>query len=115
MESPSSNDETVIIFNDNTEIMKNSIDLNEKQLFSDASSTKRNDDDNCSSSTVAISGSLVDTECSISISSSCDLAKELPKGEENTSTQNSRSIPNLRLKYLSVTLVIMLADGLQGE
>ena len=63
------------------------------------------------------SGSLVDTECSESISSSSDLRKLRLKGEENYYSPPSYSFPSftsLRLNYLLVNLVIMLADGLQG-
>jgi hypothetical protein len=65
-----------------------------------------------------LSGSLVETECSLSISSSCEFEKSLLRDDANISTQPSSSLSaftSLRLNYLSVTLVIMLADGLQGE
>jgi len=99
---------------DKEEMMTKSLNETSKSL-SDHSLTRENYDDNCSSSSVLLSGSLDETECTISISSSCEFYKSLQKEDENASTQSSySSFTSLRLKYLLVTLVIMLADGLQG-
>jgi hypothetical protein len=111
----------MVFFNsDEKEMMaKNQINLKEKsRSFSDTSLACRGDyDDNCSSSIALLSGSLVETECSVSISSSCELGKSLLKDGENVSTLPLSSFSpftSLRLNYLMVTLVVMLADGLQG-
>jgi len=99
---------------DKEEMMTKSLNETSKSL-SDHSLTRENYDDNCSSSSVLLSGSLDEAECTISISSSCEFYKSLQKEDENASTQSSySSFTSLRLKYLLVTLVIMLADGLQG-
>jgi len=101
----------VFLNNNDKEMMtKNCINRKEKSLsFSEMF--------NCSSSTVLLSESLVESECSVSISASCESRKSLLKDEENASAQPSSSFSSftsLRLNYLLVTLVIMLADGLQG-
>lgn len=111
----------VILNTDNNEMFANNPATlkTESPSFSDASfvGQPRDDDDNCSSSTVLLSCSVVETECSVSIASSSDFGKSLLKSEETYSTRSSynvSSFTSLRLKYLLVTLVIMLADGLQG-
>ena len=109
---------TMIILDDKNEIMTSNGDNTKEQSssFSVASSLEGicEDDDNCSSSTpILLSCSLVDTECSESISSPSDFGKLHLKGEKNSSSPPS--FTSLRLNYLLVNLVIMLADGLQGK
>ena len=78
-------------------------------------------DDNYSSSTSIQNCSLLDTECSESISSLSRSEKSIRfKGENSfystqpSSSSSVSSFTSLRLNYLTVNLVIMLADGLQG-
>lgn len=110
----------VILHKHDKEMMAKGINLEEKALLLSEVSSARgdDDDDHCSSSTVLLSESLVETECSLSLSSSCgEIDKSVLKGEDSVFVQSFYSSPSftsLRLNYLLVTLVIMLADGLQG-
>eukprot|EP00531_Pseudo-nitzschia_arenysensis_P014678 CAMPEP_0116127126 /NCGR_PEP_ID=MMETSP0329-20121206/6681_1 /TAXON_ID=697910 /ORGANISM="Pseudo-nitzschia arenysensis, Strain B593" /LENGTH=622 /DNA_ID=CAMNT_0003621219 /DNA_START=65 /DNA_END=1933 /DNA_ORIENTATION=- len=121
MESSSSVDKKAVVFfnDDYKEIMKkNQISRKQRSLsFSDASLAREDSDDNCSASATLLSGSVVETECSESIAPTFEFGKSLPKDEETSSYELSSSVSPftaLRLKYLSVNLVVMLADGLQG-
>lgn len=116
MESSSSSMEkkAVVFFNgDYKEIMKkNQIIRKERSLsLSDTSL------DNCSASATLLTGSVVETECSESIEPTFEFVKSLSKDEHSSTFELSTSLSPLavlRLKYLSVNLVVMLADGLQG-
>ena len=114
---------TMVILDDKNEMLMNNGDNTKEQSssFSVASSLEgtHEDDYNCSSSTpillpcsLGLGCSLVDTECSESISSPSDFGKYRLKGEKNSSSPPS--FTSLRLNYLLVNLVIMLADGMQG-
>mmetsp|Transcript_7636 Transcript_7636/g.18714 ORF Transcript_7636/g.18714 Transcript_7636/m.18714 type:complete len:646 (+) Transcript_7636:192-2129(+) len=117
MESSSSSSmekKAVVFFNDDyKDIMKkNQIIRKERSLsLSDTSL------DNYSASTTLLTGSVVETECSESIEPSFEFGKSLSKDEDSSTFELSTSLSPLavlRLKYLSVNLVVMLADGLQG-
>ena len=120
MDEPFSLETRTVIFlhNEDKEMVTKAINQKDKSLsVSDISLTAGDDDDNCSSSTVLLSESLVETECSLSLSSSCELDKSVQKEEDHASLRSISSFSSytsLRLNYLLVTLVIMLADGLQG-
>jgi len=92
----------------------------ESQPLAAVSAMQYDKDDSSSSSTLILPWALVGTECSVStvsIASSSDLGKSLQREEEKCSSSPPPSFPSytsLRLNYLLVTLVIMLADGLQG-
>ena len=113
---------TVVFFNeDYKEMMAKQIGRQKERSLScsDISSTREDDDDNCSTSVTAtlLTASVVESECSVSISPSFEFGKSFSKSEEISTTQQSNSFSPftaLRLKYLSVNLVVMLADGLQG-
>lgn len=116
---PSIETKTLVFFNndDKERMAKNRIDMKEKPLsFSDASLSRGEEDDNCSASATLITESLVETECSVSISSSCEFGKSLLNDDDTVAqpSYSASSFTSLRLKYLLVTLVVMLADGLQG-
>ena len=119
MEAPFSVETRTVVFlhNDDKDMVK-PIDLKDELLLVSGTSSKKGDgDDNCSSSTALLSESLVETECSVSLSSSCEFDKSIPNDRDNDSAHSISSyssFTSLRLNYLLVTLVIMLADGLQG-
>eukprot|EP00535_Pseudo-nitzschia_heimii_P003004 CAMPEP_0197194152 /NCGR_PEP_ID=MMETSP1423-20130617/28702_1 /TAXON_ID=476441 /ORGANISM="Pseudo-nitzschia heimii, Strain UNC1101" /LENGTH=574 /DNA_ID=CAMNT_0042647525 /DNA_START=175 /DNA_END=1896 /DNA_ORIENTATION=- len=98
--------------------MTKTINRKDKSLdVSDISFVEGDESDTCSSSAAFLSESLVETECSLSVSSSCELDKSVKKDGDHSSLQSTSSFlsfRSLRLNYLLVTLVIMLADGLQG-
>lgn len=71
------------------------------------------------SSATLLTASIVESECSISTSTSFEFEKSFVKEEDNISSFDESdyfsSFTILRLKYLFVNLVVMLADGLQGR
>ena len=111
---------TVVFFNDDHKEMmtKNQMSRKGRSLsFSDVSSARDDDDDDICSTSATLSASVVETDYSVSTSPSFEFAKSFAKDEDISSFQQSNSISQfttLRLKYLSVNLVVMLADGLQG-
>jgi len=120
MEAPLSVETRTVIFlhNDDNDMMTKAIDQKDEPLLVSSISPERgDDDDNYSSSTVLLSESLVETECSVSLSSSYEFEKPIQKDGHNNSAHSissCSSFTSLRLNYLLATLVIMLADGLQG-
>ena len=109
----------IVFFNDDDKerIHKNRMNCKGKPMqLSDTSLSREDEDDNCSSSATLSTEALIETECSVSISSSCEFGKSLLDDGYNVAhpTHCVSSFMSLRLKYLSVTLVVMLADGLQG-